>query len=208
MGQRLNIEIVYKREENMEDEVVLANAYYHWSAYTLSANDLVLKIIEKLEKDDVHIDQIKDKRLYAIRLLEETGALVANEDYDAILPVYPNEEFKKAVSRNDGLIGFLPASIKTTRDWEEGKMTIYLDDLTVNSGCHCEYDDEESFRDSYGYEDREEYPDEIPTSTFQTYTGDLSFADFREFNKLCEEAGQNEYGAMLLENGTVIALIQ
>ena len=37
MGQRLNIEI-------MSGEKVLANAYYHWSAYTASAAELT-KII-------------------------------------------------------------------------------------------------------------------------------------------------------------------
>jgi len=42
MGQRLNIEIISNGK-------CLANAYYHWSAYSDSAIDLAIKIVRKYE---------------------------------------------------------------------------------------------------------------------------------------------------------------
>lgn len=204
MGQRLNIEIVYKREENTEDEVVLANAYYHWSAYTTSANYLALKIVEKIEKDNFDFDSISDKRLYAIRLLEATGALVANEDHDAIAEIYPDLTFKKAESRNDGLISYSEKGIEDTRNWEEGRITIYLKDKTVNATCHHEYDDRTQY-----FEDYEAEEDDIVGSEFHADTSNMTFEEFRQFDAACDYASENGYSAFESANGdTIIALIE
>lgn len=53
MGQRLNIEIV-------NGDTCLANAYYHWSGYTLSACDLTMKILDAMG----NLDQNDSKRGY------------------------------------------------------------------------------------------------------------------------------------------------
>lgn len=44
MGQRLNIEIMEK------EEILLANAYYHWSGYTSSSIYLTQYIIRRFDE--------------------------------------------------------------------------------------------------------------------------------------------------------------
>jgi len=70
MGQRLNLEIVKNGE-------VLANSYYHWSGFSNCSINLAIRIInsfEYIKKYKVE-KYIKNKDLlFAIRLLEETGA--------------------------------------------------------------------------------------------------------------------------------------
>ena len=70
MGQRLNIEIV-------ENGKCLANAYYHWSAYTDSSYDLARSIINAIPT----INE-ENSVLRAIRLLEVTGARLMEDDLD------------------------------------------------------------------------------------------------------------------------------
>ena len=63
MGQRLNLEI--KKGNN-----VLANAYYHWSGYSSSSCRIALDAMNYINENPQNIDD----RLYAIRILESTGA--------------------------------------------------------------------------------------------------------------------------------------
>ena len=70
MGQRLIITIV-------ENGKALANAYYHWSAYTKAAMMLtedVLLAISNYKKT------MTNNKLIAIRALEKTGALLQGAD--------------------------------------------------------------------------------------------------------------------------------
>jgi len=120
MGQRLNIEIKRKR-----DNKELANCYYHWSAYTESACRLTLEILEniidyKKETDDKDV-------MRAIKLLQSTGAGVESEDYDK-LTIEQAKYCKLGDNRNLGLISFTKENMETTRQWEEGRVEIYLSD--------------------------------------------------------------------------------
>lgn len=45
MGQRLNIQIE-DNDTNINETVVLANCYYHWSGYSSSVMELVDKIAQ------------------------------------------------------------------------------------------------------------------------------------------------------------------
>lgn len=122
MGQRLNIEI--KKKETNE---TIANCYYHWSAYTRSALDLTLEIIENTISVN-HNEKEVDK-MYAIRLLESTGAGVISDEYD-LLTEKEQRVCRVGENRNLGLISFTEKGIEETRKWEEGRVEIYLPNIT------------------------------------------------------------------------------
>lgn len=121
MGQRLVIHMFDKGKE-------IANAYYHWSAYTDDAIYTVKKMLnsyEQLKKEN------PDKRLIAIRLLEKTGAGFPNADMVGAKEVYPNETFAISNDRNEGLIAISEDSMEESSRWEEGRVDIYLDSETI-----------------------------------------------------------------------------
>jgi len=74
MGQRLNIEI-------LKGGKILANAYYHWSAYTLPALELCKGIIEEYKKirvdpadtcdSDMYTECLKEKVQFCERFKED-----------------------------------------------------------------------------------------------------------------------------------------
>lgn len=118
MGQRLNIEIKRKNSDK-----VIANCYYHWSAYTESslylAKDILSHIIEYYkEKDDI---------TKAIKLFQSVGSGLCEEDYNR-LSIEEQKYCKIADNRNLGIISINEDTMQTTRDWEEGRITIELDD--------------------------------------------------------------------------------
>ena len=119
MGQRLNIEIKRKK-----DNKILANSYYHWSAYTYPSLDLADEIIENIY-DIVINDKVSDE-IKAIQLLQTTGAGLLEQEYNAL-----NEEDKKycslATNRDLGLISFTEKGMEKTRAWEESRLTITID---------------------------------------------------------------------------------
>lgn len=119
MGQRLNIEIRRKK-----DNKILANSYYHWSAYTYSSLKLAEEIVENIY-DIIRNDKTSDE-VKAIQLLQTTGAGLLEDEYNKL-----NEEDKKycslATNRNLGLISFTDEGMEETRKWEEGRLTIDID---------------------------------------------------------------------------------
>ena len=68
MGQRLNIEI-------KENGTTLANAYYHWSAYTDSSLELTEHILKNIDSVEHENSTVK-----AIKLLETTGAGLTEQE--------------------------------------------------------------------------------------------------------------------------------
>ena len=119
MGQRLNIEIARKK-----DNKILANSYYHWSAYTYSSLKLANEIIENIY-DVIRNNKVSDE-IKAIQLLQTTGAGLLEQEYNTL-----NEEDKKycslATNRNLGLISFTEKGMGKTRAWEESRLTITID---------------------------------------------------------------------------------
>ena len=119
MGQRLNIEIKRKK-----DNKILANSYYHWSAYTYPSLELADEIIENIY-DIVINDKVSDE-IKAIQLLQTTGAGLLEQEYNAL-----NEEDKKycslATNGDLGLISFTEKGMEKTRAWEESRLTITID---------------------------------------------------------------------------------
>lgn len=140
MGQRLNIEIIDKNGD------AIANCYYHWSAYTVSALELTEQILNfiKKNKEKYIKDGKMDKTLFAVRMLESTGAgLCPEADIPAFKKLYPDEPYKEGTDRNSGLISITEESMDQTRNYEEGKVNIYIDSNMVFFGVLYELDDYE-----------------------------------------------------------------
>lgn len=116
MGQRLNIEVYYDGE-------VLANAYYHWSAYTTSSLCLLEEVLDAYSKSS-EISPLK----IAVEILQATGTGVNEEERVRISAdkegKFSNIEFRDATNRNDGLLAVTETGIKDTRLWEEGRVTV------------------------------------------------------------------------------------
>ena len=148
MGQRLNIEI-------MSGDEVLANSYYHWSAYTGSALHLTKKIIMAV---DIVIGETELEK--AVRLLELTGAGVNNIERERInsdfASRFANIEFRDCTDRNAGLLAVTEEGIEETRYWEEGRVTIHLDSRTIDFSVFWDTDSE-SYEEEY-----EESAEDIP----------------------------------------------
>ena len=124
MGQRLNIQIEANDTDTNKTKV-LANCYYHWSAYTSSAMELVNEIVNSgIYKLDI-LDPVEK----AIRLLEVTGAGLAE---DELTDTYNTPKYKVSTSRNDGLIAISEEGTNSVSEWEESRVTINLTTGSIN----------------------------------------------------------------------------
>lgn len=121
MGQRLNIEI-------WNNGKVLANAYYHWSAYSKSAAELAREIIYYIPDAKADNDILK-----AIKLLEKTGARMTEAEVERAKEIEELTDvlFDTNADRNDGLISVTEEGINETRNWQEGALYIYLDEERI-----------------------------------------------------------------------------
>lgn len=129
MGQRLNIEIKSKGK-------VVANCYYHWSAYTRSALQLTKEIISNFDSI-----QDNDDVERSVKLLESTGAGYSD--------------------RNAGLIATSEEEMKDTRYWEEARVTIDMDNKTFDFNVFFKGYDEDDAKDIL-----EEHPDIVRYDDF------------------------------------------
>lgn len=190
MGQRLNIEIV-------QNEISLANAYYHWSAYTLSSLQLAQTIIDSVEKI-----QEENDTLYAIRLLETTGALLTEEEITAYETRFGNESFRPALNRNDGLIAFTKEGMEETRKWEEHRMVINLDEEVIYFDVICTYDKEEYLE---SYEETEDDYKKMPLAAINfTY---IPFHELKEVTELIRTFIKQEQYNLRTDSDEVISFI-
>ena len=135
MGQRLNIQIEMDIPNSSETKV-LTDCYYHWSGYTSSAMELVNEIVNS----GVYKLDILDPVEKAIRLLETTGAGLAEDEFT---DEYPETKFKAAVDRNEGLIAISEKGIQETQNWEEARVTVNLTTGSIDmSGMFYDETDE------------------------------------------------------------------
>lgn len=136
MGQRLNIEI-------HENGKCLANAYYHWSAFTEDAIKLTQKIIDYFPSR-----QNKNGWTCAYELLYRTGARFAP---DELMRIGIDENIARVLgmeaNRDNGLIAISKEGIEETRFWEEGRVTIDIGREIVNFEVFLNYTDEDEDED-------------------------------------------------------------
>ena len=125
MGQRLNLEIV-------NNNGVLANSYYHWSAYSGSAIELTEAVLSAFYDSPEDISQLG----LAVFMLQETGAGIYSEERERINAdesgLYNGIEFQNSRDRNCGLLSVTQVGIDDTERWEEGRVTVNIENETVN----------------------------------------------------------------------------
>lgn len=174
MGQSLNIEIWNKGK-------ILANAYYHWSAYTVEALNLTVKALQKVDCINCN-----DEVLKAVWLLQETGAGLPDDEKQSSRAKGFSQltEFR---GRDYGIIGITDKGIDGTRHWEEGRVTIYLDERRIDFDVigrikKWEYDEE-----AKGWD----YPEFAKLPLLEWNLRDIKFEDFSLFKQCMEEMKKN-----------------
>lgn len=193
MGQRLNLEITKKNR-------VVANAYYHWSAYTGSAYELTAMAYNFIKYNK---GSIKDSKLLAIRALEATGAGVPDwQEGESELRrlrnirKYSTTEFEPFQDRNHGIISCFTDSIKETEDWAEGTVTIDLDTESICFTVFSFYDSVEDIKDWY-----EDFKEEDAV-VFNYDFSQLSLGELTDIiDTVCSGKFANIDGAYLSEIG-------
>lgn len=193
MGQRLNIEI-----RRRKDNKVLANSYYHWSAYTSSSLHLAEEIIENIY-EVIRKEKVSDE-IKAIQLLQTTGAGLMEDEYNKL-----NEEDKKycslATNRNLGLISFTDEGMEETRKWEEGRLIIDIDfddkdyDFYGNKNL-VDFEvyfqiDEEEINESYEEEIKSGKLDLNNLTEFEFSLEEMTLNDIRLFMSKLDEIENN-----------------
>lgn len=179
MGQRLNIEII-------ENGKCLANAYYHWSAYTDSSYDLARSIINAIP-----IINEENSVLRAIRLLEVTGARLIENDIGYAKEIGIGSDFITATNRNDGLIGITEKSIDETRKWQEHALYIYLDEGRMNFQVIYNQKVWDWEKDQREYEDNPKNRDDLPVLDID-FT-DVKFDKIDEFGEFLRKYHEDEF---------------
>lgn len=114
MGQRLNLEFQY-------GDKVIANAYYHWSGYTISSLAELLAVHELIEYDNIHDEKsaiIELVNVYDNKLHKLSGlTLDSLDEVKKYIPEYPG--IKNELNRNFGLLSISEKGMNLTREWME-----------------------------------------------------------------------------------------
>lgn len=127
MGQRLNLEI-------KNNKGILANAYYHWSGFTLSSLLITKQAIQFILRN-----KLKNDIATAVKILEHTGASFSKQAWERAKDgKLIKGEYKECQGRNDGLIGVSEIDIEETREWEEGRIEINIENNTFDFECAWE----------------------------------------------------------------------
>ena len=171
MGQRLNLEI-------WNNGKVLANAYYHWSAFTDEAAKTVKQALNYIKSNSIEND---NTLLYAIRILEATGAGLTEREieYAKKFDCFKNQNFTPCNGRNAGLIGISPDEINQTRFWQEYAAYIFIDEERFSFRVFWTQRKWE-----YEKEQKEEYDNDIKADDLTRTdwpVDDIKFNDWEDF---------------------------
>lgn len=168
MGQRLVIEI-------KEGDTVLANAYYHWSGYTETSLNLLNEVMNKGILNNIPIKFSKrDEQLYAIKLLETTGAKILEEDFKIATLKFPMNEFETSKNKTDGLIAFSEKNINKNMDSAEAIISIDLKSRTIDIGGIYNYENLDELQEMAN-EDEED----LNIAIIDFNITEISFEDFK-----------------------------
>ena len=169
MKSLLNIQIEMNNIGKNEP-VILAKAFYHWATCTLTAFQLVNKLVDS----EIYSADISDPVEKAIRLLESTGAGLASTEFSE---KYDEKNYNEATSGNAGVIIISEKGLKLERGWEEFIVGINISTGVIDMGgvfyveaSLCELDLEE----------------EIQNLTYSTYS------HVNDFQKLYAEIQENK----------------
>ena len=178
MGQRLVINII-------EDNKRIANIYYHWSAYTVSA---LVEAKDLINSGVFAGNSGKALQLNLIRYIESVGGCIDggadSEEYQAISEMFPDEVFKADGSRNAGLIAITPDGMEQLESWAEGILEINLDTDMIYNSVYCLADLEEynSWWDEEDQKKLEDIPERTDINIDSIPFGDLEDMIDRLYN--------------------------
>lgn len=179
MGQRLNLEI-------KKGEECLANSYYHWSGYTFSAIELTNIVLDTTNKVEI---EYKNDKEYAIKLLLATGAGLDSDAMIAAKEFMEVNDSLEAIDRNDGIIGITEKSIQETRDWEEARVEIDIENKTVKFDAVFSVDTDE-LKEDYDFTDEQIKYLAQPV----TDIANIPFNEFASFGKTLEDISNASEG--------------
>ena len=171
MGQRLIITIV-------ENGKALANAYYHWSAYTKAAMILTEDILLAIND---YKKTMTNNKLIAIRALEKTGALLQGIDIPVANKIFPNEKFKEATNRNEGIISITKKEIKASKMFSNGDVIININTEEYEFDVYF-ITDEEDFKENFPDEELKALPRFFVDTDSSDSTNEL-FSIFKKNNR-------------------------
>ena len=168
MKSLLNIQIEMNTLGKNEP-IILAKAFYQWSSCTLTAFQLVNKLVDS----EIYSTDISDPVEKAIRLLESTGAGLAATEFSE---KYDEKNYNKSTSENAGVIIISEKGLQVEQDWEELIVSINISTGVIDMGG------------VFYVEDLDELdPDEeIQNLTYSTYS------HFNDFQKLYAEIQENK----------------
>ena len=168
MGQRLVIQI----EDDHGNR--LANAYYHWSAYTGEAAELTNRVLGWLDAADPRLTE-KQKAVWA---LYKTGARFNDTDRQYLVDEGSEKDYDFAfdevkANRNSGLLSATEKGMDESNACEECRVTIYPDSKEIYFDTMIEFEvgDYIKMKEEYG-----EYW--VPVDKMST----LSVSDHFEFS--------------------------
>lgn len=169
MKSLLNIQIEMNTLGKNEP-TILAKAFYHWASCTLTAFQLVNKLVDS----EIYSADISDPVEKAIRLLESTGAGLAATEFSE---KYDEKNYNKSTSENAGVIIISEKGLQAEQDWEELIVSINISTGVIDMGGVF-----------YVEEDLDELDpeEEIQNLTYSTYS------HFNDFQKLYAEIQENK----------------
>jgi hypothetical protein len=165
MGQRLNLEIHDDANGGLQ-----ANAYFHWSGYSVAALDQAKQAVSALR---VIGDEKPVRR--AVEALEATGAGLTDEEREKCGELLGDYEPQPCSDRNDGLLAISAGGMEETRRWEEERIEIHLN---APEGDYLRYS-------VYWAESPEEYKEGYEEDPSQLPATDLDF-EHLPFDKIDE----------------------
>lgn len=213
MGQRLNLEIYTQKDGNTP---ILANIYYHWSAYSTSALNEMKAVLNALSNNLDERSKLNNDALWVAHSLCKENAIsgLCEDSFEtAQQSKVEGLVIRKATDRNEGMLSITPSDIASTELWGEyTAKIIILEDNTfefVYDVFH-RYDNEEAFREDYG-----ELPENTPLAIFspaETLPIDDTM-DLEEFHALCALienviSDKNTYYFKFEGSGEVFTLVE
>ena len=165
MESLLNIQIEMNTLGKNEP-TILAKAFYRWSSCTLTAFQLVNKIVDS----EIYSTDISDPVEKAIRLLESTGAGLASTEFSE---KYDEKNYNKSTSGNAGVIIISEKGLQIEQVWEELIVSINISTGVIDMG-------------GVFYVEELDPEEEIQNLTYSTYS------HFNDFQKLYAEIQANK----------------
>ncbi|WP_407414235.1 hypothetical protein [Methanobrevibacter sp.] len=171
MGQRLNVEIISRGR-------TIANVYMHWSAYTSSSLDITKDFITVFS--DIKSEDLENlSEIYRRIKIAALGSSVTLDEVNRLKDTHPEITAMDKIDRNDGLISFTEKGIEYTRNWEEGRVSIDIENKTVDFRVYYDDTDED---DEYTVKKFKTAPT-IESKLFSV--NPISYCDFcEEYNKI------------------------